>query len=153
MFLGCFVKFPALKNSQCMWCGLWSSGLVLGLIHLLHNPNMPYPRSEVQCQTALGGKGARVLNCSLLCIACTNRLTNLNACTDTLHTHTHTPLFTLSHSLPLSVTPCPSFPALEITSKRAGSLEERRSGIQLQQSSWEGPTGGADSPPPVTLSP
>ncbi|KAK1892306.1 Sorbose reductase like SOU2, partial [Dissostichus eleginoides] len=42
----------------------------------------------------------------------------------------------------------PSFPALEITSKRAGSLEERGSGIQLQWSSWEGPTGGADTPPP-----
>lgn len=43
------------------------------------------------------------------------------------------------------------FPALEITSKRPGSLEERGNGIQLQRSSWEGPTGGAETPP-VTLS-
>ncbi len=100
-------------------------------------------------------KGARVLNCSLLCIACTNRLTNLKALTHYTHyTHyTHLPSHSLSHSLPLSVALCPSFPALEITSKRAGSLEERGSGIQLQWSSWEGPTGGADTPPPVTLSP
>lgn len=65
------------------------------------------------------------------------------------HTRTHTPPH---HSFTL----CPSqslfhfFPALEITSKSTGSLEERRSRIQLQPSSWEGPTGGANTPPPVT---
>lgn len=124
-----------------------SPGLVVRLTHLLH-----MSRTEVQCQTAQGGnkhkKGARVLNCSLLCIACTNRL-KLKC----MHEHTTHTSLSLFHSLPLSVTLCHSFPALEITSKRAGSLEERRSGIQLQSSSWEGPTGGADTPPPVTLAP
>ena len=151
--IGWFV-FPPINNT--------SSGLIERLIYLLHitmcraEPSVFQDVSRFNVRLCGGWnehkKGARVLNCSLLCIACTNRLTNLNACTNT-HTHTHT------HTSPLTlaVTLCPSrplsFPALEITSKRAGSLEERGSGIQLQRSSWEGPTGGADTPPPVTLSP
>lgn len=74
---------------------------------------------------------------------------NLNTST----TQTRTSPLTLRHSVPLSVALCPAFPSLEITSKRAMGLEERWSWIQLRWSSWEGPTGGADTPPPVTLSP